>query len=245
MLRLDRGTADVVATVRRYAPIADEIGADGIDVDAGRADLLLSSTLVAAGEERAMHAMAGRLLRRFGWAEGDFAYHRNVRYAETCVAPSGPPAVRLVIDRAGQELGWEGAVHGTGLGPGRSLDIEPARDDLVARLFVTVPAATITGGAAALEPWLARVDPAAVSVDRGRAALLYRARAGLTAEAERLGLDVVGAGRIEGGAGHVIETATAADGTVLWLRRGADPVSRHWPGIIETRAMVIDASYPD
>jgi hypothetical protein len=26
----------------------------------------------------------------------------------------------------------------------------------------------------------------------------------------------------------------------LWLRRGDDPVSRFWPGIIELREMVID-----
>jgi hypothetical protein len=244
MLRLERGTATAAETLRRYAPLADEIGANGVDVDGERADLLLSAALVAANEERAMHAMAGPLLHRFGWRDQDFVYLRNVRYAETDGSPSGPPATRLVIDRAGQDLGWEGATHGIGLAPGRTLEIGPAEADVVARLFVTVPAATIAGTVRALGPWLARAEPAALSVDPGRAALLYLARAGLRAEAEMLGLGTFETGRIEGDAEHVIETATAADGTTLWLRRGRDPVSPFWPGILEVREMVIDDSYP-
>ncbi|RAO45259.1 hypothetical protein GAR06_03450 [Micromonospora saelicesensis] len=69
MLRLERGTADAAATLRRYAPLADELGADGMDVDVERADVLLSARLVAVNEERAMHAMARPLLHRFGWPE--------------------------------------------------------------------------------------------------------------------------------------------------------------------------------
>ncbi|MCF0093856.1 hypothetical protein B0E54_02696 [Micromonospora sp. MH99] len=245
MLRLERGTATAADTLRRYAPLADEIGADGIDVDVDRADLLLSGYRVAGNEERAMHALAQRLLHRFGWRDQDFSYARNVRYAETDVPPSGPPATHLVIDRADQDLGWEGATHGSGLTPDRTLDIGPTEAEVVARLFVTVPADTIAGSAQALGPWLARVEPAAVSVDPGRAALLYLARADLRTEAERLGMGPVETGRIEADAEHVIETATATDGTTLWLRRGTDPVSRHWPGIIETRELVIRDSYPD
>jgi hypothetical protein len=239
MLRLERGTASAVETLRRYAPLADEIGADGVDVDVRRADLPLSDALVAVNEERAMHAMAHRLLRRFGWREQDFGYSRNVRYAETTASPARPPATRLVIDRADQDLGWEGETHGAGLTPDRTLEIRPAEADVVARLFVTVPAATIAGTAEALEPWLARVEPAALSVDPGRAALLYLARADLRTEAEMLGLGRVETGRIEADANHVIETATAAGGTTLWLRRGKDPISPFWPGILEIREMVI------
>jgi hypothetical protein len=242
MLRLARGTGDAAAALRRYAALADELGADGLDVDAGRADLLLSGALVAVDEERAMHAMAGRLLHRFGWRSEDFVYSPNVRYAETVAAPPGPPASRLVIDRAGQYLGWEGETHGTGLTPDRTLDIEPAETEVVGRLFVAVAADTITGTVSALEPWLSRAEPAAAGVDRGRAALLFRARGGLMAEAARLGLGPVGTARIEADAEHVIETATAADGTVLWLRRGADPVSPFWPGVLEIREMQIDES---
>ncbi|WP_039905845.1 hypothetical protein [Micromonospora lupini] len=245
MLRLERGTANAADTLRRHAPLADEIGADAMDVDVERADLLLSGALVAVNEERAMAGMAFRLLDRFGWREQDFCYSPNVRYAETLEPPSGPPANRLVIQRADQELGWEGATHGSGLTPDRHLEIEPAEGDVVARLFVTVPAATIAGTVEALEPWLARVEPAAVGVDRGRVALLFLACADLRTEAERLGLGPVETDRIEADADHVIETATAADGTTLWLRRGADPVSRYWPGIIEIRELVIDPSYPD
>ncbi|WP_255608332.1 hypothetical protein [Micromonospora sp. PLK6-60] len=245
MLRLERGTADAAETLRRYAPLADEIGADGMDVDVERADLLLSGWRVAGNEERAMHDLAHPLLRRFGWREQDFGYSPNVRYAETMGPPSGPPATRLVIDRASQEMGWEGETHGTGLTPDRTLEIEPAEDEVVARLFVAVPATTIAGTVAALAPWLARVEPAAVGVDPGRAALSYLARGDLRAEAERLGLGPVETGRIEGDADHVIETATATDGTTLWLRRGTDPVSPYWPGILEIREMVLDPSYPD
>ncbi|MBQ1011458.1 hypothetical protein KBX53_10950 [Micromonospora sp. M51] len=32
MLRLERGTATATDALRRYAPLADELGADGIDV---------------------------------------------------------------------------------------------------------------------------------------------------------------------------------------------------------------------
>ncbi|MET8253951.1 hypothetical protein [Micromonospora sp. NPDC005197] len=245
MLRLERGTGTATDALRRYAPLADEIGADGIDVDVDRADLLLSGYRVAGNEERAMHALAQPLLHRLGWREQDFTYSRNVRYAETVVPPSGPPATRLVIDRADQDLGWEGATHGSGLTPDRTLDIGPAEADVVARLFVTVPAATIAGSVQALGPWLARVEPAAVSVDPGRAALLYLARADLRTEAERLGMGPVETGRIEADTEYVIETATATDGTTLWLRRGTDPVSPYWPGIIETRELVINDSYPD
>lgn len=245
MLRLERGSANAADTLRRYAPLADEVGADGMDVDVERADLLLSGALVAVNEERAMHAMAHPLLHRFGWRAQDFLYSPNVRYAETLVPPSGPPANRLVIDRADQDLGWEGATHGTGLTPDRTLEIGPAEADVVARLFVRVPATTIAGTVEALEPWLARVEPAAVGVDPGRAALSFLARADLRTEAERLGLGPIETSRIEADADHVIETATAADGTNLWLRRGTDPVSRRWPGIDESREMVIDPSYPD
>jgi hypothetical protein len=244
MLRLERGTANAAETLRRYAPLADEIGADGVDVDVERADLSLSGALVAVNEERAMHAMAYRLLHRFGWREQDFGYWRNVRYAETTASPSRPPATHLVIDRAGQYLGWEGETHGTGLTPDRTLEIRPAEADVVARLFVAVPAATIAGTAEALEPWLARVEPAALGVDPGRAALVYLARADLRTESERLGLGPVETGRIEADADHVIETAMTADGTTLWLRRGKDPVSPFWPGILEIREMVLDDSYP-
>jgi len=237
MLRLERDTASAIETLRRYAPLADEIGADGIDVDDERADLLLSGSLVAVSEARAMHAMARPLLHRFGWTERDFVYSPNVRYAETLGPPSGLPATRLVIDRAGQEMGWEGATHGTGRTPDRNLDIGPAETDVVGRLFVTVPATTIAGTVAALEPWLPRVEPSGACVDPGRAALLYVTRGGLRTEAERLGLGPVETGRIEGDADHVIETATAADGTTLWLRRGTDPVDRYWPGIIEIQEM--------
>ncbi|RAO46640.1 hypothetical protein ONO86_03176 [Micromonospora noduli] len=245
MLRLERGTANAAATLRRYAPLVDDLGADGMDVDVERADVLLSGRLVAVSEERAMHAMARPLLHRFGWRERDFVYSSNVRYAETLEPPSGPPATRLVINRANQELGWEGATHGTGRTPDRTMEIGPTEAEFVARLFVTVAATTIAGTVEALEPWLARVEPAAVGVDPGRAALLFLARADLGTEAERLGLGPVETGRIEADADHVIETATAGDGTALWLRRGTDPVSRHWPGIIEIREMVIDDSYPD
>ncbi|SCG78864.1 hypothetical protein [Micromonospora humi] len=245
MLRLERGDASAAETLRRYAPLADEVGADGMDVDVERADLLLSGWRVAVNEERAMRDLAQPLLRRFGWQEQDLGYSPNVRYAETLGPPSDPPATRLVVDRADQEMGWEGATHGTGLTPDRALEIAPADADVVARLFVVVPAATIVGTAEALTPWLARVEPAAVGVDPGRAALSYLARGDLRAEAERLGLGPVETGRIEADADHVIETATAADGTTLWLRRGDDPVSRYWPGIIEIREMVIDDSYPD
>ncbi|MCO1593679.1 hypothetical protein M8C17_00670 [Micromonospora sp. RHAY321] len=244
MLSLERGTANATETLRRYAPLADEIGADGIDVDVERADLLLSGSLVAVNEERAMHAMAHRLLHRFGWREQDFVYSRNVRYAETLEAPSGPPATRLMIDRADQYLGWEGATHGAGLTPDRRLEIGPAEVDVVARLFVTVPATTIAGTVEALEPWLARIEPAAVSVNPGRAALLYLARADLPTEAQMLGLGPVETGRIEADADHLIETATSADGTTLWLRRGKDPLSPFWPGILEIRELVIGDSYP-
>ncbi|WP_433318463.1 hypothetical protein ACQP0U_12265 [Micromonospora sp. CA-269861] len=245
MLRLERGTASAAATLRRYAPLADELGADGMDVDVERADVLLSGCLVAASEERAMHAMARPLLHRFGWRERDFLYAPNVRYAETLDPPSDPPATFLVINRANQELGWEGATHGTGHTPDRALEIDPAEVEVVARLFVAAPATTIAATVEALEPWLARVEPAAVAVDPGRAALLFLARADLRTEGERLGLGAVEVGRIEADADHVIETATAADGTTLWLRRGTDPVSRYWPGIVEIREMVIDDSYPE
>lgn len=110
-----------------------------------------------------MHAMARPLLRRFGWPEQEF------RYAATYVPPSGPPATRLVIDRADQQMGWEGATHGTGRTPDRNLDIGPAETDIVGRLFVTVPATTITGTVAALKPWLPRVEPSGACVDPGRA----------------------------------------------------------------------------
>jgi hypothetical protein len=239
MLRLERGTASAAETLRRYAPLADEIGADGMDVDVERADLSLSGFRVAVNEESAMHDMAQPLLPLFGWREQDFKYLRNVRYAETVTPPSRSPAIHLWIERGDQELGWEGATHGTSLTPDRTLEIEPAEDDVVARLFVTVPATTIAGTAEALEPWLARVEPTAVGVDPGRAALLYLARADLRAEAARLGLGPAATGRIEADADHVIETAAAADGTTLWLRRGTDPVSRFWPGTIEIREMVI------
>ncbi|MFD1367077.1 hypothetical protein [Actinoplanes sichuanensis] len=245
MLRLTRGTASAAETLRRYAPLADEFGADGIDVDVERADLLLSGTRAAVDEAAAMHAMARPLLHRFGWREEDFVYSRNVRYAETTVPTLDLPATRLVIDRAGQEMGWEGATHGHGLTPDRTLDVEPVDTDVVARLFVTVPATTLTATAEALRPWLARVGPTAVSVDRGgRAALVYRTHGDPLTESGRLGLGPVETGRIEGDADHVIETAVAADGTTLWLRRGTDPVSRHWPGLIEVREMVLDDSYP-
>jgi hypothetical protein len=244
MLRLERGAANAAETLRRYALLADEIGASGIDVDSERADLQLSAALVAVNEEQAMHAMAGRLLHRFGWREQDLVYSRNVRYAETDAAPSHPPATRLVIDRAGQDLGWEGTTHGTGLVPDRTLEINPAETQVVARLFVTVPAATIAATVEALGPWLARVEPTALSVDPGRAALVYLARADLRTEAELLGLGPIETGRIEADADHVIEIATAADGTALWLRRGKDPISPFWPGILEIREMVIDDSYP-
>lgn len=245
MLRLERGTESTAETLRRYAPLADELGADGMDVDIERADLLLSGWRVAVNEERAMHDLASGLLRRFGWREQDFVYSSNVRYAETLVPPSEPPATRLVVDRASQELGWEGATHGTDLTPDRTLEIEPGETEVVARLFVAVPATTFAGTVAALEPWLARVGAAAVGVDRGRGALLYVARADLRAEAEKLDLGPVETGRIEADADHVIETATAADGTTLWLRRGTDPLSPYWPGILEIREMVIDPAYPD
>ncbi|MGC4771351.1 hypothetical protein ACLQ25_20570 [Micromonospora sp. DT44] len=245
MLRLERGTASTAVTLRRYAPLADDLGADGMDVDIERADLLLSGWRVAVNEERAMRDLASGLLRRFGWREQDFVYSSNVRYAETLGPPSGPPATRLVINRADQELGWEGATHGTALSPDRTLDIAPAGAEVVARLFVAVPATTFAGTVEALQPWLAKVGVAAVGVDLGRGALVYLARGDLRAEAARLGLGSVETGRIEADADHVIETATAADGTTLWLRRGTDPVSRHWPGIIEIREMVIDPSYPD
>lgn len=237
MLRLERGTASAIDTLRRYASLADEIGADGLDVDGERAYLLLSGSLVAVSEARAMHAMARPLLHRFGWREQDFVYSPNVRNAATYVPPSGPPATRLVIDRADQEMGWEGATHGTGLLPDRTLEIEPAETDIVGRLFVIVPATTISGTVEALEPWLARVEPAGACVDPGRAALLYVIHADLQAEVERLGLGHVETSRIEADADHVIETATTADGTTLWLRRGTDPVNRRWPGIIETQEM--------
>ncbi|MDG4809497.1 hypothetical protein O7634_22345 [Micromonospora sp. WMMD1120] len=245
MLSLERGTATAADTVRRHAPLADEIGADGIDVDDDRADLLLSGYRVAGSEESAMHSLAERLLHRFGWREQDFTYARNVRYAETGVPPPGPPATRLVIDRADQDLGIEGTTHGAGRTPDRTLHIGPAQADVVARLFVTLPASTIVGTVEALGPWLTRIEPAAVSVDPGRAALLFLARADLATEAERLGLGPVKIGRIEADADHVIDTATAADGTSLWLRRGTDPVSRYWPGIIEIREMVIRDVDPD
>ncbi len=243
MLGLERGTANAAETLRRYAPIADEIGAYGVDVDDERADLLLSGALVAVNEESAMHSMAHRLLHRFGWREQDFVYAPNVRYAETVASPSGPPATRLVIDRAGQYLGWEGETHGTGLTPDRTLEIGPAEADVVARLFVTAPAATITETVEALDPWFARVEPAALSVGYGHAALLYSVRADLRSEAERLSLGPVETARIEADADHVIESATAADGTTLWLRRGTDPISPYWPGAVEVREMLIGESY--
>lgn len=118
-----------------------------------------------------MHAMARPLLHRFGWREQDFDYMRNLRYAETDGPPSGPPATRLVIKRAGQEMGWDGATHGTGLTPDRYLEIGPAETD-VGRLFVTVRATAISGTVEALEPWLARVEPVGAGVGPGRAALL-------------------------------------------------------------------------
>ncbi|WP_433124496.1 hypothetical protein ACQPWW_19555 [Micromonospora sp. CA-240977] len=245
MLSLERGIGTATDALRRYAPLADEIGADGIDVDVDRADLLLSGYRVAANEERAMHDLAQGLLHRFGWRDQDFSYASNVRYAETDVPPSGPPATRLVINRADQYLGWEGETHGCALTPDRTLDIGPTEADVVARLFVTVAAATIAESVQALGPWLARVGPAAVSVDPGRAALLYLARADLRTEAEMLGLGPVETDRIEGDTDHVIETATAADGTTLWLRRGTDPVSPRWPGIFEPRELMISDSYPD
>ncbi|MFI5930457.1 hypothetical protein ACIA3K_31380 [Micromonospora sp. NPDC051543] len=246
MLRLERGTASTVETLRRYAPLADELGADGMDVDIERADLLLSGWRVAVNEERAMRDLASGLLRRFGWREQDFVYSSNVRYAETLGPPSGPPAARLVINRADQDLGWEGATHGTALTPDRTLDIAPAETEVVARLFVAVPATTFAATVEALEPWSARVGAAAVGVDPGRGALAYLARGGdLRAEAARLGLGSVETGRIAADADHIIETATAADGTTLWLRRGTDPLSPYWPGILEIREMVIDPSYPD
>ena len=74
MVRLERGTASAVETLRRYAALADEVGANGIDVDVERADLFLSDSVVAVDEERAMHAMARRLLHRVGWGEQNFKY---------------------------------------------------------------------------------------------------------------------------------------------------------------------------
>ncbi|GAA1639597.1 hypothetical protein [Actinoplanes couchii] len=240
MLRLERGVADPVQTLRRYAPLADEIGATGVDVDIERADLLLSGARVAANEKQAMHVMAEPLLSRFGWRTEDFVYSPNVRYAETVEPPSGPPATRLVIDRADQYLGWEGATHGVALAPDRVLEIKPGESDMVARLFVTVAATTITGTVAALDPWLTLVEPTAAGVDRGRATLLYVTTAELRTEATRLGLAPITTARIEADADHVIETATTPDGTTLWLRRGADPLSPYWPGILEPREMVIN-----
>ncbi len=98
---------------------------------------------------------------------------------------------------------------------------------------------------AALEPWLPRVEPSGAGVDPGGAALVYVAHGGLRTEAERLGPGPVETGRIEGDADHVIETATAADGTTLWLRCGADPVDRHWPGIIEIQEMAAPEYFLD
>ncbi|SCE73176.1 hypothetical protein GA0070564_101609 [Micromonospora mirobrigensis] len=129
MLRLDRGSATAADTLRRYAPLADEIGADGMDVDVQRADLLLSGYRVAVNEERAMHDMAHGLLRRFGWTEQDLAYRRYHRWAETGGPPPGPPANHLMIVAADQEMGWEGATHGVGLTPDRTLDVDPADSD--------------------------------------------------------------------------------------------------------------------
>lgn len=137
MLNLERGTETATETLRRYAPLADEIDADGMDVEA-------------------------------------------------LELPSSPPATRLMADRTDQDLGWEGATHGTGLAPERTLEIEPAEADVVARLFVTVSATTIAGTVEAMEPWLARVEPAALSVDPGRAALLYLACGDLRTETEML-----------------------------------------------------------
>lgn len=246
MLRLERGTEDAAETLRRYVPLAEEIGADGIDVDVERADLPLSGAFVAVDEERAMHAMARPLLAHFGWREQDFEYVRYHRYAETDVPPpSGPPVTRLLIGAADQDLGWEGATHGTGLTPDRWLEIKPSKEEIVARLFVTVAASTLAASVEALRPWLTRVEPAAICVDPGRAALLYVAHADLRTEAERLGLGPVDMGRIEADADHVIETATATDGTTLWLRRGADPVDRHWPGIITVRKLEIPDFFLD
>jgi hypothetical protein len=244
ILSLERGTANAAETLRRYAPIADEIGADGVDVDADRADLLLSGAFAAENEESAMHAMARPLLDRFGWREQDFRYMRNVRYAETLVPPSGPLATHLEVNRVGQYMGWEGATHGTGLAPDRTLNIEPTDEDVVARLFVNLAGDTIAGSVQALVPWLTRGEATAIGVDPGHAALVYLASDDVRTEAAKLGLGSVEVGRIVGDADHVIETATAADGTVLWMRRGKDPASPHWPGILEVREMVIDESYP-
>jgi hypothetical protein len=43
------------------------------------------------------------------------------------------------------------------------------------------------------------------------------------------GLGPVATGRIEADADHVIETATADDGTTLWPRRGRDQICPYWP----------------
>jgi hypothetical protein len=108
---------------------------------------------------------------------------------------------------------------------------------------VTVPATTVTEALDALRPWLTRVEPAALGLDRAdghfRAGLLWPAEGDLAAEAARLGLAPVETTRIEAGADHLIEIATTADGTSLWLRRDADPISPYWPGVLDPRPMKI------
>jgi hypothetical protein len=224
--RLDAPAAEAL---RLYAPVADEIGAREVHVDDARFDLLVPGTLVAVDLERAMRAMAWRLLRRFGWRDDDLVYVPNLRNAQTGGPPARPPATALVVERTGH-LGNDGETYGADVGPAHFFEVGEGGDAVLARLFVTVPAATVTAAVDALQSWLSRAEPVAAGLerldgDRFRAGLLWRTRGPLVAEAERLGLTGVETRRIGAGAENLVETATAADGTALWLRRGADPLS--------------------
>lgn len=241
VVTLERGDGSAVEALRRYAAPADEIGASGVDADDTRVDLLVPGDLVAVDLEHAMRALAGRLLRRFGWADDDLLYASNLRSAQTADPPSGPPATALLVERADQYLGHEGETHGLDVAPARTLEVAAAGP--LARLFVTVPATTVTEALDALEPWLARTEPAALGLDRAdghfRAGLLWPARGDLATETARLGLAPVDTTRIEAGTDHLIEIATTADGTGLWLRRDADPISPYWPGLLDPQPMKI------
>lgn len=253
VVTLARGTGTAVDVLRRYAALADELGACAVDVDDEQVDIHIRRQLVDVDLGRAMHAMAGNLIRRFGWRDEDFAFIPHLRYAEITEPASGSAATSLVIRRAGFSQGREGDTHDLGFAPDRCLTIDAAGGDVLARLFVTVPDNSAVGAAAALAPWLSKTEPAAIGLDLhsdGKLALLYslgdpgpdELAVVAAAEARRLGLPGGESRRIAAG-DQVLQIVTAADGPSLWLRRGLDPVTPGWPGRgIETREMVVTDS---
>lgn len=151
VLTLERGDGSAAEALRRCAPLADELGAAAIDVDGSQVDLLIPGELVDVDLEHAMRALAWRLLRRFGWPDDDLVYARHLRSAQTTGPPSGPPVRSLRIERAGQ-AGNDGETHGADVGPARFFGIGADEDQVLARLFGTVPAATAPPSGSAAAP---------------------------------------------------------------------------------------------